>query len=41
MDVRVGPGRRLGTGELTLSIVVLEKTLESPIDGKPVNPKRN
>ena len=41
MDVRVGPGRRLGTGELTLSIVVLEKTLESPIAGKPVNPKRN
>ena len=44
MDVRVGPGRRLGTGELTLSIVVLEKTLESPLDGKEiqqVNPKGN
>ena len=41
MDVRVGLGRRLGTGELMLSNVVLEKTLESPIDGKPVNPKRN
>ena len=44
MDVRVGPGRRLSTGELILSIVVLEKTLESPLDGKelkPVNPKGN
>ena len=44
MDVRVGPGRRLSTRELMLSIVVLEKTLESPLDGKelkPVNPKGN
>ena len=44
MDVRVGPGRRLGTGELTLSIVVLEKTLESSLDSKeikPVSPKGN
>ena len=44
MDVRVAPGRRLNTGELILSIVVLEKTLESPLDGKelkPVNPKGN
>ena len=42
MDVRVGPGRRLSTGELILSIVVLEKTLESTLDCKelkPVNPK--
>ena len=49
-DVRVGPWRRLSTEELTLSnnwcflTVVLEKTLESPLDCKeikPVNPKGN
>ena len=41
MDVRVGPRRRLSAKEL---IVVLEKTLESPLDCKeikPVNPKEN
>ena len=44
MDVRVGPERRLGIRELMLSIVVLEKTLESPLDSReiePVNPKGN
>ena len=42
MNVRVGPWRILGTKELMLWIVVLEKTLESPLDCKeikPVNPK--
>jgi len=42
MDVRVGPERRLNTKELTLWTVVLEKTLDSPLDSKeiiPVNPK--
>ena len=42
MDVRVGPERRLNTKELTLWTVVLEKTLDSPLDNKeiiPVNPK--
>ena len=40
MDVRVGLWRKLSTEEL----VVLEKTLESPLDCKeiqPVHPKRN
>ena len=35
---------RLRAKELILSTVVLEKTLESPLDSreiKPVNPKRN
>ena len=44
MDVRVGPYRRLSTKELMLWTVVLEKTLESPVDCKeikPVNPKGN
>ena len=44
MDVIVGPERRLITEELMFSIVVLEKTLENPLDCKeikPVNPKGN
>ena len=44
MDVRVGPERRLSTEELMLFTVVLEKTLESPMDckeTKPVNPEGN
>ena len=42
--MRVGPQRRLSTEELILWIVVLEKTLEGPLDCKeirPVNPKGN
>ena len=43
MDVRVGPYRKLSTKELMLlKTVVLEKTLESPLDCKdikPVHPK--
>ena len=42
MDVRVGPERRLSPEELMLLNVVLEKTLESPLDCKeikPVHPK--
>ena len=42
MDVRVGLWRRLSTKELMLLTVVLEKTLESPLDCKeiqPVHPK--
>ena len=44
MDVRVGLWRRLSTEELMLLSVVLEKTLESPLDSmqiKPVNCKGN
>ena len=44
MDVRVGLWRNLSTEELMLWIVVLKKTLESPLDCKeihPVNPKEN
>ena len=44
MDVRVGPERKLSVKELMLSIVVLAKTLESPLDFKeikPINPKGN
>ena len=44
MDVRVGLGRKLSAEELMLLNVVLEKTLESPLDFKeikPVNPKGN
>ena len=44
MDVRVGLQRKLSAKELMLRIVVLEKTLESPVDSKevkPVNPKGN
>ena len=42
MDVRVGAQRRPTTKELMLLKVMLEKTLESPLDCKeiqPVNPK--
>ena len=42
MDVRVGLWRKLSTEELMLWTVVLEKTLESPLDCKeiqPVHPK--
>ena len=44
MDVRVGPYRRLGPKYWCFWILVLEKTLESPLDCKeikPVNPKGN
>ena len=44
MDVRVGLWRRLSAEELMLWTVVLEKTLESPLDCKeikPTNPKGN
>ena len=44
MDVRVGPERRLSAKESMLLNLVLEKTLESPLDCKeikPVNPKGN
>ena len=44
MDVRIGPLRKLSIKELMLWIVVLEKTLESPLDCKemqPVSPKAN
>ena len=43
MDVRVGLQRKLSAEELML-LVVLEKTLESPLDCKeiqPVHPKGN
>ena len=42
MDVRVWPERKLSTEELMFSTVVLEKTLENPLDCKeikPLNPK--
>ena len=42
MDVRVGLWRKLSTEELMLLNYVLEKTLESPLDYKeiqPVHPK--
>ena len=44
MDVRVGLQRKLSTKELMVLAVVLEKTLESPLDSKeiqPVHPKGN
>ena len=44
MYVRVGPESRLSAKELMLSNVVLEETLESPLDCKEiklVNPKGN
>ena len=44
MDVRVGLERNLGAEELMVLTVVLEKTLESPLDCKdnqPVHPKGN
>ena len=43
MDVRVGPQRKLSTKEfILLNCELLEKTLESPLDSKkiqPVHPK--
>ena len=42
MNVRVGLKRKLNTEELMLSTVVLDKTLESPLGCKeiqPVHPK--
>ena len=36
MDVRVGPERRLSLEELMRLIVVLEKTLENPLDSKEI-----
>ena len=42
MNVRIGLYRRLSAEELMLLTVVLEKTLESPLDCKeiqPVHPK--
>ena len=42
--MRVGPLRRLSTKELILSNCVLEKTFESPLNSKdiePINPKIN
>ena len=41
MDVRVGLWRKLSTKELMIWTVVLEKTLESPLDCKSVHPKGN
>ena len=44
MDETVGPSRKLSTEELMLLNLVLEKTLESPLDCKeiqPVHPKRD
>ena len=38
MDVRVGMWRKLSTKELILWPVVLEKTLESPLDCKEIQP---
>ena len=38
MDVRVGLWRRLSTEELCFWTVVLEKTLESPLDCKEIQP---
>ena len=38
MDVRVGLWRRLSTEELIFWTVVLEKTLESPLDCKEIQP---
>ena len=37
MDVRIGLLRRLSTEELMLLNVMLEKTLESPLDSKESN----
>ena len=44
MDMRVGVHRKLSTEELMLLNCLLEKTLESPLDCKeiqPVHPKGN
>ena len=38
MDVRVGLWRKLSTEELMLWTMVLEKTLESPLDCKEISP---
>ena len=38
MDVRVGLQRKLSAKELTLLNLVLEKTLESPLDCKEIQP---
>ena len=38
MDVRVGLCRKLSAEELMLLNVVLEKTLESPLDCKEIQP---
>ena len=38
MDVRVGLGRRLSTEELMLLNCGVEKTLESPLDCKEIQP---
>ena len=38
MDVRVGLQRKLSTEELMLLTMVLEKTLESPLDCKEIQP---
>ena len=38
MDVRVGLERNLGAEELMVLTVVLEKTLESPLDCKDTQP---
>ena len=38
MDVRVGPYRKLSDEELILLTVMLEKTLENPLDCKEIQP---
>ena len=38
MDMRIGPQRKLSTEELMNLTVVLEKTLESPLDCKEIQP---
>ena len=38
MDVRVGPQRRLSFEELMLLNCMLQKTLESPLESKEINP---
>ena len=38
MDVRVGLGRRLSAEELMLLNLVLENTLQSPLDCKEIHP---
>ena len=40
MDLRVGPLRKLSTEDLMLLTVVLEKTLESPLGCKEIEPVR-
>ena len=41
MDVRVGLERNLGAEELMVLTVVLEKTLESPLDCKEIQSVRS